>query len=71
MLPLRAGVRVQPSMCGKTIVFEEGIAVGAVSEGNVEDLCVLEGLLHAIAYSMLVVLGLHDGQRDIRLVEEE
>ena len=53
------------------VVFEEGVAVGAVGEGHVEDLGVFERLLHAGADGVVVVLGFDDGDRDVRLVEED
>ncbi len=59
-----------PPVAG-AVVLEEGIAVGAVGERNVEDLGVFERLLHAGADGVVVVLGLDDGDRDVRLVEED
>ena len=53
------------------VVFEEGVAVGAEGERHVEDLGVVERLLHAGADGVVVVLGLDDGERDVRLVVEE
>ena len=53
------------------VVFQEGVAVGAVGERNVEDLGVFKRLLHAGADGVVVVLGLDDGDRDVRLVVEE
>ena len=53
------------------VVLEEGVAVGAVGERDVERLGVLERLLHAVADGVVVVLGLDDGERDVRLVEED
>ena len=53
------------------VVFEEGVAVGAVGEGDVENLGVFERLLHAGADGVVVVLGLDDGDRDVGLVEEK
>ena len=53
------------------VVLQEGVAVGAVGEGHVENLGVFERLLHAGADGVVVVLGLDDGDRDVRLVVEE
>ena len=52
-------------------MLEEGVAVGAVGKRHVEDLGVFERLLHAGADGVVVVLGLDDGERDVRLVEED
>ena len=41
-----------------------GVAVGAESEGDVEQLRVAKRLLHAGADSVIVVLGLNDGARE-------
>ncbi len=56
---------------GGAVVLQEGVAVGAVGEGNIEDLGVVQRLLHAGADGVVVVLGLDDGERDVGLVEED
>src|ERR1700730_6588610 len=48
----------------------EAIAVRRKHEGNLEGRCVIEGLLHAIADAVVIVLGLDDRDRDVRLVVE-
>ena len=52
-------------------MFEEGVAIGAVGKGNVEDLGVFERLLHTGADGMIVVFRFDDGDRDARLVEKK
>ena len=49
----------------------EAVAVGGEDERDVERLGVLERLLHAVADGVVVVLGLDDGERDVRLVVED
>ena len=53
------------------VVLQKGVAVGAVGERHVENLGVFERLLHAGADRVVVVLGLDDGDRDVRLVVED
>ena len=53
------------------VVLQEGVAVGAVGERDIEHLGVLERLLHAVADGVVVVLGLDDGEREVRLVEQD
>ena len=52
-------------------MFQEGVAIGAVGKRDVEDLGVLERLLHAGADGVVVVLRFDDGDRDARLVVEK
>jgi len=56
---------------GGTVVLQEGVTIGAVGEGHIQYFGVLEGLLHAIADRVVVILGLDDGQRDVGFVEEQ
>src|SRR5262249_32124670 len=53
------------------VVLQEGVAVRAVGEWYVEDLCVLERLLHAVADGMGVVLGFDHSDRQARLEVED
>ncbi len=53
------------------VVLEERIAVRAVDERHIQDAGVFERLLHASTYRMGVVLGLHHGEREVRLVVED
>ena len=57
--------------CAGAVVFQEGIAIGTVSEGDIENLCVFERLRHARAESLVVVLGLQHGEREVGLVVED
>jgi hypothetical protein len=52
------------------VAEHEAVAIAGEAEGHVEQLRVLDGLRHAGAHRMLVVLGLDDGQRQIGLVEQ-
>ena len=56
---------------GCLVVGEEGIAVGAEDVGNVQSLGIGQGLLHAVADGVLVVLGLDDGEWEVGLVVED
>jgi len=38
-------------------MFEEGVAIRAIRKRNVESLGVLKGLLHTIAYAVIVFLA--------------
>lgn len=47
---------------------DEPVAIGRENKGNIEGCGVIEGLLHAVADAVAIVLGLDDGDRDIGLV---
>ena len=53
------------------VVKAEAVAVAAENEGDVEDMGVAEGLLEAGADRVGVILGLNDGDGDVRLVIED
>ena len=53
------------------VVEQEAVAVGGEDEGDVEGRGVLERLLHAVADGVVVVLGLDEGDGDVRLVVED
>ena len=44
------------------------VAVGRENKGNIEGCGVIEGLLHAVADAVVIILGLDDGDRDVGLV---
>lgn len=48
----------------------EAVAVGGEDEGDVQRFGVVQCLLHAVADAVVVVLGLDQPQRDVRLVVE-
>ena len=50
---------------------DEAVAVGGEDKRNIERLGVVERLLHAVADAVVVVLGLDDGDGDVRLVVED
>ena len=50
------------------VVKDKPVAVGGKNERNIEGYGIIEGLLHAVADAVVVVLGLDDGDRDVRLV---
>ena len=52
------------------VVEEKGVAVGGEDERDVEGRGVLQGLLHAVADAVVVVLCLDQGDGDVRLVVE-
>jgi hypothetical protein len=49
-------------------VEDKPVAIGRKNKRNIEGYGVVEGLLHAVANAVVVVLGLNDGDRDIGLV---
>src|SRR5690242_20622351 len=49
----------------------EPVAVRREDERDLQDFRVLQSLLHAVAYRVVVVLRLDDGNRDVRLVVED
>ena len=53
------------------VVEHEAVAVRGEDEGDVERLGVVEGLLHAVADAVVVVLGLDQRERDVGLVVED
>ena len=53
---------------GEEVVLEEAVTIGAVSEGYVERLSVAHSLLHARANSVVGVLRLNNGDRQVRCV---
>jgi hypothetical protein len=50
------------------VVEDKPVAIRRKNQRNIEGYGIIEGLLHAIAYAMVVVLGLDDGDRDVGLV---
>src|SRR5437016_13423206 len=52
-------------------MFEEGIAIRTVGKWEIEDLSVIERLLHPSANSVVVVLRLDNGKRDVWLVVQD
>ena len=50
---------------------DEPVAVGGEDERDVEDLGVVQRLLHAVTDGVVVVLRLDDGDRDVGLVVED
>ena len=42
-----------------------------IHEGNVERVGIIQGLLHAIADAVVIILGFNEGEGDIRLVIED
>ena len=50
---------------------DEPVTVGGKDEGNLQRFGVVEGLLHAVAHGMFVVLGLDHRNGDVGLVIEE
>lgn len=50
---------------------EEAVAIAGKDEGHLQGIGIGQGLLHAVAHGMLVVLGLDDGQRQVGLVVED
>jgi hypothetical protein len=61
-LPLLAGAG--------SIVEHEAIAVGREDEWDLKRLGILQGLLHARADAVAVLLGLDQGDRNVRLIVE-
>ena len=53
------------------VVEDEAVAVGGEDKRDVERRGVFEGLLHAVADAVVVVLGLDEGDGDVRLVVED
>ncbi len=53
------------------VVEHEAVAVRGEHEGDVERAGVVERLLHPVADAMGIVLGLDQGERDVRLVIED
>jgi hypothetical protein len=47
---------------------DKPVAIGRKNKRNIEGYGVIDGLLHAVANAVVVVLGLNDGDRDIGLV---
>ena len=50
---------------------DEAVAVRGEDEGDVERVGVVQRLLHAVADAVVVVLGLDQRERDVRLVVED
>jgi hypothetical protein len=46
-------------------VEDEAVAIGGKDKGDIERGGVVEGLLHAVADAVVIVLGLNDGDRYI------
>ena len=53
------------------IVENEAVAVGGEDEGDVQGFGIVQGLLHAVADAVVVVLGLDEPQGDVRLEVED
>ncbi len=53
---------------GGAVMLQEGVAVGAVGEGNVENLSLFEGLLHPGTDGVVVVLGFDHGEGKVLFV---
>jgi hypothetical protein len=47
---------------------DKAIAVGREHKRDIEGHCIVKRLLHAVPHTVVVVLGLNDGDRDIGLV---
>ena len=56
---------------GHAVVFEKGVSIAAVGEGDIKNLGVFEGLLHAVPDRVVVVFGFDDGNGQVRLVVEK
>ena len=54
-----------------SVMKQKGISVAAEDKGNLQGIGIAQGLLHAIADSMVVVLGLDDGDGDVGFVVED
>ena len=54
----------------RPVVFQKGIAVGTVDEGNIEGFRAVQRLLHAVTEGVVVVLCLNKGEWEIGLVNE-
>jgi hypothetical protein len=52
-------------------VKNKTVAIGREYKGNIEGYGIIQGLLHAVADAVVVVLGLDDGNRNIGLVIED
>jgi len=50
------------------VVKDKPVAVGGKNERNIEGYGIIEGLLHAVADAVVVVLGFDDGDRDVWFV---
>src|ERR1700680_4579525 len=50
------------------VVEDEAVAIGRKNKRNIEGYGIVQGLLHAVADAVVVVLGLDDGDRDVGLV---
>ena len=47
---------------------DKAVAVGGEHKRDIERHRIVEGLLHAVAHAVVIILGLDDGDRDIGLV---
>lgn len=52
-------------------MHKKPVAVAAESEGHFENFRIAQPLLHAVADAMVVILGLDDGDREVRCVVED
>ena len=50
---------------------DESVTVGGENKGDIKDGSVIEALLHAVAYAMIVVLGFDNSDGDVGLVVED
>src|SRR5450631_732497 len=52
-------------------MFQERVAIGTKNKGNIQNLSVFEGLLHASPYRVIVVFRFYDCNREIGFIGEE
>ena len=55
----------------RAVMLQEGVAVGAVHEGDIQHFGAIQRLLHAVADGVIIVLRLDEGQGDVGLVIED
>lgn len=49
-------------------MLKKGVPIGGKSQGDIQHGCIFEGLLHSMADSMVIILGLNNGDGDVRLI---
>jgi hypothetical protein len=64
-------VRFLVGACVGAVVEDEGIAIGGKNEGDIESRGIFQSLLHPRADAVVVVLGLDQGDGNVRLVIED
>ncbi len=57
--------------CGQSIMKQEGVAIGAEDEGNVERSGVIQSLLHSTADAVVIVFGFDERERHVRFVGQQ